>query len=77
MSDKREANTGEKRIKRCETVRMWMIVLAAILLLGGYVTSLLPRMYACVLPLLIAGALTYAIKYLERKQDETETDEEA
>lgn len=55
-----------RRIKACETARMWMIVLAAILMLGGYTTDFLPVLYACVLPLFAALCLTLAIKHLER-----------
>ena len=61
------------KIRRCETIRIWMIVLAAVLLLGGYVTSLLPLMYACVLPLAVAAILTYRIKYREKQAEAAQT----
>lgn len=66
--------TNETKIKRCETARIWMIVLASALLLGGYLTSLLPVMYACTVPLAVAAVLTYRIKYLEKQSDEGGTD---
>ena len=58
----------EKRIRRIETIRMWMIVLASILLVGGYASALKPVIYGCILPLAIAAGLTYWIKYLERSK---------
>ena len=69
-TETQEQEKLKARRKRCETARMWMIVLASVLLLGGYLTALLPVMYASVLPLVIAGALTYGIKSLERKIDD-------
>lgn len=54
-----------RRIKGLETLRMWMLVLAAILMIGGYVSDLLPVLYSCVLPLLVALIATYLIKFME------------
>ena len=44
---------------------MWMIVLAALLMIGGYVSDLLPVLYGCVVPLLVALFVTFRIKYME------------
>ena len=66
----------EQGIKRCETARMWMIVLAAILLIGGYTTNTQIMTFFCVLPLVIAAALTYGIKYLQKSLDEIGLDPE-
>ena len=44
----------QPRIRRLETLRMWMIVLAALLMIGGYVSDLLPVLYGSVVPLCIA-----------------------
>ena len=70
MKDKKQTEKAglEARIRRCETVRMWMIVLASILLVGGYASAIKPVIYACILPLAIAAVLTYAIKSLERSK---------
>ena len=54
-----------RRIKALETLRMWMLVLAAILMIGGYVTDLLPVLYSSVLPLFVALIATYLIKFME------------
>ena len=53
------------RIARLETLRRWMLVLASVLLLGGYVSDLLPVLYATALPLLVALFATYRIKWME------------
>ena len=56
----------EVTVKRLETMRMWLIVLAAGLLIGGYVSSFLPVLYGCTLPLGAAALITWRLKYLER-----------
>lgn len=53
------------RIARQETLRRWMLVLAAILLILGYLSMLRPVLYATVLPLLVALLATYRIKFME------------
>lgn len=55
----------QKRVARMEGFRRWMLVLAALLLIGGYMSSLLPVLYATALPLLAAAFVTYRIKFLE------------
>lgn len=55
----------QTRIARLESVRRWMLVLAALLLIGGYVSDLLPVLYATVLPMLAALFVTYRIKFME------------
>ena len=46
-----------------------MIVLASVLLIGGYLSNYKPVFIACVLPLLIAAGLTYRMKYLQKQLD--------
>lgn len=53
------------RIARLESLRRWMLVLAAIPLFVGYVSDLLPVLYSTALPLLVALGATYAIKFME------------
>ena len=55
----------DKRIARMESFRRWMLVLASVLLLGGYASDLLPVLYSTALPLLGALFVTYRIKFLE------------
>ncbi|MBQ2618025.1 MAG: hypothetical protein IJK24_02325 [Oscillospiraceae bacterium] len=54
-----------RRIARLEGLRRWMLVLASGLLIGGYVSSLLPVLYATALPLAVALFVTYRIKFME------------
>ena len=42
-----------------------MLILAAILLIGGYAASLKPILWGAVLPLTAALIVTYLIKYIE------------
>ncbi len=53
------------RVARMEAFRRWMLVLAALLLIGGYMSSLLPILYSTALPLLAAAFVTYRIKWME------------
>ncbi len=55
----------ERRIARLETVRRWMLVLGALLLIGGYSSALLPILYATALPMAVALFVTYRIKFME------------
>lgn len=55
-----------RRIQVCQTLRMWMLVPAALLLIGGYAAGILPVLYGSALPLAVAALLTWRIKYLER-----------
>ena len=55
----------DKQIARMESFRRWMLVLASVLLLGGYASDLLPVLYSTALPLLGALFVTYRIKFLE------------
>ena len=55
----------KNRLARLESFRQVMLVLAPILLIGGYMSDLLPVLYASVLPLLAALLVTYRIKWLE------------
>lgn len=56
-----------RKIGRLEALRRWMLVLAAVLLIGGYVSSLLPVLYATALPMTVALIVTYRIKFLEER----------
>ena len=55
----------QARIARLESIRRVMLVLAAVLLIGGYVSDLLPVLYATALPMLAALFVTYRIKFME------------
>lgn len=54
-----------RRIARLETVRRRMLVLGALLLIGGYSSALLPILYATALPMAVALFVTYRIKFME------------
>lgn len=54
-----------RRIRTFEKLRMWMIVLATVLMLGGYVTDFLPVLYSFAIPMLLALLATLEIKYLQ------------
>lgn len=54
-----------RRCKAWETFRMWMIVLATLLMLAGYFTDLLPLLYSFALPMLLALPATLEIKYMQ------------
>ena len=60
-----EGEGNRRRIARLESLRRVLLVLGTLILLGGYVSSLLPVMYASALPLLGVALVTYRIKYLE------------
>ena len=42
-----------------------MLVLGALLLIGGYSSALLPILYATALPMAVALFVTYRIKFME------------
>lgn len=52
-------------LARTETLRRWMLILAALLLIGGYVSGFRYVMLGAVLPLAVMIPLTYRIKHLE------------
>ena len=54
-----------RRIARLESLRRWMLVLAALLLIGGYAIDILPVLYHSAIPLIVALLATYRIKRLE------------
>ena len=54
-----------RRIARLEALRRWMLILAALLLIGGYAASFKPVLWGSVLPLSAALIITYRIKHLE------------
>lgn len=54
-----------RRIKSRETFRMWMIVLASVLMIVGYCTDLLPVLYSFAVPMLLALLVTLQIKYMQ------------
>lgn len=60
----------ERRIRRLETARMWLLILAALLIVGGYASAFLPVMFASVLPLGGMIVLTMILKRLERETDD-------
>ena len=53
------------KLSRLETARRWMLIPAALLLIGGYASWLRPVMLGCIPPLAAAIVQTYAIKHLE------------
>lgn len=59
-----------RRIRRLETARRWLLILAALLLVGGYASSFLPVLYASVLPLGGMIVLTLCLKRLENEKDD-------
>ncbi|MBQ2139847.1 MAG: hypothetical protein II433_01980 [Acidaminococcaceae bacterium] len=65
QKDAPAAERNRQRIDRLERLRRVLLVLGTLILLGGYVSSLLPVMYASALPLLGVALVTYRIKYLE------------
>jgi hypothetical protein len=65
-------NKTKKRIARLEGLRRWMLVLAALLLLGGYAVDILPVLYASAIPLAVALLVTYLIKWTEEKAGKEE-----
>ena len=65
QKDSPAAERNRQRIDRLERLRRVLLVLGTLILLGGYVSSLLPVMYASALPLLGVALVTYRIKYLE------------
>ena len=54
----------DRRIARMESLRRVFLILGSALLILGYVSSLLPVMYSCVLPLALVIPITYRIKFL-------------
>ena len=66
----------EQGIKRCDNIRVWMIVLASVLLLVGYMSGNRLIFVGCVLPLLAAAGLTYRMKDLQKKLDRIGLDPE-
>ncbi len=54
-----------RRIARLESLRRWMLLLAPLPLIGGYMADCLPVLYASALPLAVALIVTYRIKHLE------------
>ena len=67
MEGKSASDKDARRIARLETLRRWMLVIAPILMLGGYAADYLPVLYASALPLTVALLATYRIKHLEEK----------
>ncbi len=67
LADGRDSVAAEfqRRSARLESFRRWMLVLAALLLIGGYVSDLLPVLYGTALPMLAALFVTYRIKFME------------
>lgn len=55
----------DRQIGRLAAFRRWMLVLAAPLLLVGYMADLLPLLYSTALPLAAALFITYQIKFME------------
>ena len=53
----------EARIARLESLRRVLLVLGSALLIIGYASSLLPVLYACVIPLAGVIPVTYLIKF--------------
>ena len=72
MDEKQISEKDARRIARLETLRRWMLILAPILMLGGYVTDRLPILYASAIPLAVALLATYGIKWTEEKTGKEE-----
>ena len=64
----KEARRKARRIARLETLRRWMLMLAPLPLIGGYMADCLPVLYASALPLAVALIATYRIKHLEEAE---------
>lgn len=69
QKDAPEAERNRQRIDRLERLRRVLLVLGTLILLGGYVSSLLPVMYASALPLLGVALVTYRIKLIEESSE--------
>lgn len=69
QKDAPAAERNRQRIDRLERLRRMLLVLGTLILLGGYVSSLLPVMYASALPLLGVALVTYRIKYIEESSE--------
>ena len=54
-----------RRIARLETLRRWLLILSALLLIGGYAVSLRPVIAAAALPLAVILFISYRIKFME------------
>lgn len=54
-----------KRVARLETVRIWFLLAATVLLIGGYALNRWIVLAASVLPLAAVGLITLRIKRLE------------
>lgn len=54
----------ERKIRVWESLRRWMLVLAALLMVGGYVADFLPVLYGSALPLCVMLLATLRIKRL-------------
>ena len=66
------AEKAKKRIAGLEGLRRWMLILAPLLLIGGYATDILPILYAAAIPLAIALLVTYLIKWAEENTGKEE-----
>ena len=55
----------ERKIRVWESLRRWMLVLAAVLMIGGYAADFLPVLYSSALPLCVMLLATLRIKRLE------------
>ena len=64
-----EGERNRRRIARLESLRRVLLVLGTLILLGGYLSSLLPVMYASALPLLGVALVTYRIKLIEESSE--------
>ena len=60
-----EQARAARKIRVWESLRRWMLVLAALLLIGGYVSDVLPVLYSSALPLCMMLLATLRIKRLE------------
>ncbi len=69
QKDAPAAERNRQRIDRLERLRRVLLVLGTLILLGGYVSSLLPVMYASALPLLGVALVTYRIKLIEESSE--------
>ena len=72
MERKPASENDDRRIARLEGLRRWMLILAPLLLIGGYALDILPILYASAIPLAIALLATYLIKWTEEKAGKEE-----
>ena len=59
----------KKQIARLESARRILLVIGSLLMIGGYVSDLLPVLYGCAIPLALIIPITYRIKFLSAEAE--------